>query len=120
MISTFTVVFDANVLFGIRLTSLLMELAMSGLFRARWSADIHREWMTAVSEQHGIPIEKLTVRRDSMDAAVLDGCVSGYEDLIENLKLPDPTDRHVLACAICCGASSIVTFNERDFPPQKY
>jgi hypothetical protein len=63
MISTFTVVFDANVFFSIRLTSLLLELVMSGLFRARWSADIHREWMTAVSENRGIAIEQLAGRR---------------------------------------------------------
>jgi hypothetical protein len=26
------------------------QLAMTGLFRARWSSDIHREWMAAVSQ----------------------------------------------------------------------
>jgi hypothetical protein len=93
-----------------------MWLAMSGLFRARWSADIHAEWMDAVSASRGIPREQLTARRDAMDAAVLDACVTGYEELIEALKLPDPDDRHVLAAAIRCGASAIVTFNEKDFP----
>jgi hypothetical protein len=93
-----------------------MWLAMSGLFRPRWSSDIHREWMTAVNNAYGIPIEDLIVRRDSMDAAVLDSRVTGYEDLIVGLELPDPNDRHVLAAAIRCGATAIVTFNERDFP----
>jgi predicted nucleic acid-binding protein len=116
MISTFTVVFDANVLFSIRLTSLLMHLAMSGLFRARWSVDIHREWMDAVAKQRGISADQLAARRDYMDAAVLDCRVSGYDGLIPALELPDPNDRHVLAAAICCGADAIVTFNERDFP----
>jgi hypothetical protein len=97
MISTFTAVLDANVLFSIRLTSLLMELAMSGLFRARWSNDIHREWMAAVSKARGISVDVLSGRRDSMDVAVPDGCVSGYEVLIPALTLPDPNDRHVLA-----------------------
>lgn len=118
MISTFTVVFDANVLFSIRLTSLLMELAMSGLFRARWSADIHREWMTAVSKERGIPMEQLHGRRAAMDESVPDGCITGYEPLISGLTLPDENDRHVLAVAIRCGASAIVTFNEADFPSQ--
>jgi hypothetical protein len=51
-----------------------------------------------------------------MDGAVPDCCVSGYEDLIEALTLPDPNDRHVLAAAIRCRASVIVTFNLEDFP----
>jgi hypothetical protein len=89
---------------------------MSGLFRARWSADIHREWMTAVSERRGIAIEQLTGRREAMDLAVPDGIVWGYEDLIAGLSLPDPSDRHVLAAAIRCGADAIVTFNKKDFP----
>jgi hypothetical protein len=53
-----------------------------------------------------------------MDAAVLDCCVSGYEDLIDALTLPDPNDRHVLAAAIRCHASVIVSFNLNDFPTE--
>jgi hypothetical protein len=118
MISTFTAVFDSCVFFSNRLTSLLMCLAMSGLFRARWSDDIHREWMQAVSKKRGIPIEKLQARREHMDTAVLDCCVSGDEDLIDALTLPDPNDRHVLAAAIRCHASVIVSFNLNDFPTE--
>jgi hypothetical protein len=53
MISTFTALFDSNVLYGARIRSLLMELAMTGLFRARWSPDINREWLRAVHEKLG-------------------------------------------------------------------
>jgi predicted nucleic acid-binding protein len=116
VISTFTAVLDANVLFGIRLTSLLMELAMSGLFRARWSLDIHREWMEAVHKKHGIPRDHLEIRRQQMEIAIPDGRVEGYEPLITAITLPDPNDRHVLAAAIRCNADVIVTFNEADFP----
>jgi predicted nucleic acid-binding protein len=116
MISTFTAVFDSNVLFGARLRSFFMELAMTGLFRARWSEDIHREWMTSVSEARGIPIERLQTTRECMNTAVPDGSVTGYADLMAALTLPDPNDRHVLAAAIRCGASAIVTFNLDDFP----
>ena len=117
MISTFTAVLDANVLFGIRVTSLLMELALSGLFRARWSLDIHCEWVGAVHKQYGIPMGELDYRRQCMEDAIPDGRVDGYEALINGLTLPDPNDRHVLAAAIRCNADVIVTFNESDFPP---
>ncbi|MBB3135530.1 hypothetical protein FHS26_003275 [Rhizobium pisi] len=36
MISTFTAFFDANVFYGARLRSLVLHLAQSKLFRARW------------------------------------------------------------------------------------
>lgn len=118
MISTFTALFDANVLYGARIRSLLMELAMSGLFRARWSTHINQEWMEAIHKNTGIEINRLQYVADCMERAVPDGLVTGYEKLIPALTLPDPDDRHVLAAAIRCGASAIVTFNTNDFPEE--
>lgn len=51
-----------------------------------------------------------------MGQAIPDSLVVGYETLIPGLELPDPDDRHVLAAAIRCNASVIVTFNQKDFP----
>lgn len=48
--------------------------------------------------------------------AVEDCLITGYEHIIEGLKLPDPDDRHVLAAAIRAGAAAIVTMNLKDFP----
>ena len=59
--------------------------------------------------------EQVDRTSDLMDRAIPDGLVTGHEVLIEGLTLPDPGDRHVLAAAIRCHASVIVTFNERDF-----
>jgi predicted nucleic acid-binding protein len=116
MISTFTAYFDANVFFGARLRSLVIELAQTGLFRARWSDEVHREWMTAVAKKRGIDLARLEATRHGMDAAVPDCLVKGYEPLIDSITLPDHGDRHVLAAAIVCKASVIVTFNLDDFP----
>lgn len=41
---------------------------------------------------------------------------AGYEVYEQSLDLPDPNDRHVLAAAIHCRASTIVTDNLKDFP----
>jgi hypothetical protein len=51
-----------------------------------------------------------------MNTAVPDCLVTGYEDLIDGIKLPDPDDRHIVAAAIMTRANVIVTFNEKDFP----
>jgi hypothetical protein len=53
-----------------------------------------------------------------MDRCAVDALVTGYEDLIPSLELPDPNDRHVLAAAIRGEADVIVTMNLKDFPPE--
>jgi hypothetical protein len=117
VISTFTAFFDANVFFGARLRSIVITLAQTGLFRARWSEDVHREWMRAVVEKRrDLTPDKLEPTRRAMDRAVPDCLVTGYEPLISGLTLPDRDDRHVLAAAITARASVIVTFNVGDFP----
>jgi hypothetical protein len=60
--------------------------------------------------------EKLERTRILMDKHAEDALVTGYEDLIEGLRLPDPNDWHVLAAAIRGCADVIVTRNVRDFP----
>lgn len=51
-----------------------------------------------------------------MNEHASDSLVSGFEHRIGNLVLPDPADRHVLAAAIHCRASMIITFNLKHFP----
>jgi len=116
-VSSFTAFYDANVLYPAELRNLLMHLAMTGLFRARWSAGVHVEWITALLRNRpDLSREKLERTRMLMDKHAPDALVTGYEDLIEGLQLPDAGDRHVLAAAIRGRADVIVTANVRDFP----
>lgn len=94
-----------------------MRLAMVGLFRAKWTTTIHDEWMrNLLANRPDLNAAKLQRTRELMDASVLDCLVTGYEDLIAGLSLPDPNDRHVLAAAIRSGSDAIITFNLTDFP----
>ncbi len=104
---------DANVLYPAELRNLLMHLAMTGLFRARWSAGVHEEWITALLRNRpDLSREKLERTRKLMDKHAPDALVTGYEDLIEGLQLPDPGDRHVLAAAIR-GRADVICHGER-------
>ncbi len=113
----FTAVYDACVLYPAPLRSLLMYLALTDLFRAKWTDAIHEEWMRNVRKNYADITQAQVERiRDLMNAHVRDCLVTGYEDLIEGLTLPDPGDRHVLAAAVRAGADVIVTTNLADFP----
>jgi predicted nucleic acid-binding protein len=115
--ATSIVVFDACVLYPAPLRSLLMYLAVTDLFQARWSEKIHEEWMRSVRRDYpDITEVKLQGVRQLMDAHIDNAIITGYEPLIDGLQLPDPDDRHVLAAAIHARANTIVTMNLADFP----
>ena len=98
---SFTAVYDACVLYPAQLRDFLMRLALTGLFRARWTDDIHAEWMTSLLDNRpDLTREQLERTRNLMDANVLDCKVEDYQLLIPSLNLPDPNDRHVLAAAL--------------------
>lgn len=115
--AAFIVLYDANVLYPAELRNFLMHLALVGVFGARWSAEIHEEWIgNLLANRPDLTREKLDRTRLLMDKAAPHALVTGYEHLIPELRLPDPNDRHVLAAAIHCRASVIVTCNLADFP----
>ncbi|MFM7881545.1 MAG: PIN domain-containing protein, partial [Microcystis panniformis] len=45
MVSNFTALFDACVLYAAPLRDFLMRLALTDLFRAKWTDEIHDEWI---------------------------------------------------------------------------
>jgi predicted nucleic acid-binding protein len=113
----FIVVYDANVLYPNTLRDLLIRISQAGLVQARWTNEILDEMLRALARNRpDIPPDTLDRLRQLMNGAVRDCLISGYESLVEELKLPDPADRHVLAAAIKAGAQVIVTANLKHFP----
>ncbi len=112
-----TAVYDACVLYPAPLRDLLVRLARTGLFRARWTDAIHDEWIRNLLEDRpDLSAAQLERTRQLMNAAVRDCLVTGYEGRIDSLTLPDPDDRHVLAATLEAQAQVVVTYNLRDFP----
>ena len=47
--SRYTALLDANILYSAPLRDVfLQQLAVTDLFKAKWTADIHREWIEAL------------------------------------------------------------------------
>jgi predicted nucleic acid-binding protein len=114
----YTALLDANVLYSVAISDALMEVAVTGVYAAKWSKQIDDEWVRNLAQNKLRPQADFHTRRDLMHDACPDWEVP--EDawrLIEpSLKLPDANDRHVLAVAIAGHADSIVTINIKDFP----
>jgi hypothetical protein len=119
-LSKFTVVYDACVLYPAPLRDLLTQLATAvpPLFRAKWTDEIHEEWVgNVLKDRNDLTREQLARTTRLMNESVPDCLVEGYEHLLESVELPDPDDRHVVAAAIHARADAIVTLNLKDFPP---
>lgn len=112
-----TAIYDACVLYPAPLRDFLMQLALTDLFRAKWTNHIHDEWIrNLLANRPDLKKAQLEKTRQLMNSATRDCLVEGYDALIDSVKLPDEDDRHVLAAAIHAQASVIVTFNLKDFP----
>lgn len=92
---------DANVLYPAPLRDLLLQLAVMDVFQARWTEEIHQEWIGALlrNEPQRSPAA-LDRTRELMNGATRDCLVTGYESFIKRVDLPDVPDRHVVAAPI--------------------
>lgn len=114
----YAVVLDACVLVPVALADTLLRIAERELYRPLWSEQILTEAFSAIAEVHpSIPPEQLRQRFVAMNGAFEDATVSGWENLVSTVTLPDPDDRHVVAAALRGRADAIVTANVRDYPP---
>ncbi|MCU1525787.1 MAG: hypothetical protein JWO18_2681 [Microbacteriaceae bacterium] len=112
---SFPAFLDTCAVYGAALTDLLLELAEQGVYRPLWSANVLEELQDNLTDRIGGDRAKLRI--DAMRFAFPDAEVLGYESLIAQMTV-DPKDGHVAAAAVRGGASTIVTFNLKDFPSE--
>ena len=110
------VLLDANVLVDAQVRDLFLRLAEADLIDVRWSAQILDETRRALVQRLGLHPASSDRLVELMQRAFPAAAVTGHEYLVDNLDLPDPDDRHVLAAAIHGECDLLVTENTRDFP----
>jgi hypothetical protein len=113
----FVVIYDAAALYPNAQRDLLIRVAQHGLVQAKWTEQILEE-MTRARLRRNPDLDPADLVRlcKLMNDAIADCLVTGYEPLVDNLELPDPDDRHVVAATIKARAQVIVTPNLKDFP----
>lgn len=72
------VVLDACVLYPAARRDLFMWLAAGGAIRARWTNEIHDEWMRNVGRDYNVDRSVLVRIRDLMDRAAGDALIRRY------------------------------------------
>ena len=91
-------VFDSCILYPFHLRNMIVQAAVDRLVEARWTDEIHDEWMRNLMVQvPAIPMERLQVTRQLMNSALPIATIRGYEEHIPRVTLPDRDDRHVVA-----------------------
>ncbi len=84
------VILDACVLFPAPLRDFLMHLCVLDVFQARWTNEIHAEWIRNVLKiRPDLTERQLKRTRDLMNRHVRDCLVGDYQFLIDKLSLPD-------------------------------
>ena len=112
------VVLDACVLTNFAPCDTLLRLAEPPpLFEPRRSEEILKETIRTLESDLGWPPSLTAYLRGELRAHFSEAWVAGYEALIPAMK-NEEKDRHVLAAAVHCGASAILTFKFRHFRPE--
>ena len=108
---------DTNILYSAGMRDILLQLAVADLFEPKWSPDIRSELINTFRRNRP-DIDPKRIERiwAEMNHYFSKALITGYEDSIDGLELPDPNDRHVLAAAIHAGCNIILTHDLKHFP----
>lgn len=117
--AVFPVVLDANVLYGVLTTDILLTTAGRRLYRAHWTEAILDEAKRNVlAKRPDLNPSAVGRRFAAMQRAMPEAMLDGPAEQLVEAMTNDAGDRHVLAAAVAAKAEVIVTENTRHFPAE--
>ncbi len=111
---SFSVFLDANVIRGMDTTDIILTLASQRVFAVHWSEYVIEESIR--NRPPGLPLDKALARARQMNVAFPEAMVEGYQHLTQWMPA-DRKDQPVMAAAVHCEATALVTENVKDFWP---
>lgn len=122
----FSAFLDTCVLVPSRGRDVLLEVAVSEVYRPLWSSEVLDELartLRTLGERRGAAPDQTDAYvgrlARHMTLSFPDALVEGWGLVEGSIDLPDPTDRHVVAAALIGRADVIVTDNTSDFPAEQ-
>jgi hypothetical protein len=116
--AVFPVVLDANVLFGLMTTDILLTTAGRRMYRAHWTADILDEAeRNILTKRPDLAASAVARRFDAMRRAMPEAMLDTPPQELIDAMTNHAGDRHVLAAAVSARAEVIATENGKHFPP---
>jgi len=120
----FTALLDTSVLWPSLQRDFLLSLAVEGMYRPVWSAEILRELEYEEAHKlvtrHGLDYAHAAPQASRLVATLRlafdDAEVTGWEPLAGTYALPDPDDEHVLAAAVVAGPARSLPATSRTSP----
>ena len=107
-------VIDANVLYGIEVTDLLLTLATQRVICVHWSDEILDEVRRNLATRPDLSDAAIEYRLVQMNRALPSALDSAPDELIDSMPINPKT--HPLALAVHMEAPFVVSHNLRDFP----
>ena len=108
-------VLDANVLYSIEHTDVLLTLAVRRLVRVHWSSTLLDELRRNLALRPDLTTAAIDYRIEQMSGALPSALADAPAEVTASMPINEK-DRHVLALAVHIEADAIVTWNLRDFP----
>lgn len=113
----FTAFFDSSALYPLPLRDLLLRLAATDIFRARWSHDVLQDWRSDFATRHpSVAATVLQQQCDAMNEEARDALVEGHHVFLPIFSALDTRARHVIAAAIHSRSDVIVTTEDARYP----